>query len=310
MSFQGMGDQVTFKDLRGRITVEYLSPFQLLVPPGIADPAHFTWEVVVSARSVECVVTEWPQADGIKPQRLASIDMLGLRDVSRVRDDLGHVGARVGHGPAGRARRAPAGLHRLREALAAVPAGPHGRDGRRRIPGARGTARAALPRRPGRPPLRPHLRPLLDGAEPLLGPRPDRGRDRDPTHLQPAADADVAGDRPRHALRPRRGGRPGRRGPEGFADGAREAEPGPQAAAAGGGDGAGPVDGAGAAGDPEGPRVGDGDPGRQPGREPLRGRHLFAAWRCCARRICRRCRSRSRTSSRPPARSPTTCCTT
>ena len=74
--------------------MEYLSPFQLLVPPGIADPAHFTWEVVVSARSVESVVSEWPHADGIKPQRLASIDMLGLRDVSEYET----ISATSGHG--------------------------------------------------------------------------------------------------------------------------------------------------------------------------------------------------------------------
>jgi len=43
------GETLKFKDIRGRTVWESLSPFNLLVPPGLDNEDDFPWEIVVRA---------------------------------------------------------------------------------------------------------------------------------------------------------------------------------------------------------------------------------------------------------------------
>lgn len=86
-SLTGTGPQVEIRDLKGQIVLERYSPFNLLPPPGIANPSKFPWEITVDARPLDLVVAEYPAADGMEGQDLASIDLVGLRDTAEYQSE-------------------------------------------------------------------------------------------------------------------------------------------------------------------------------------------------------------------------------
>ena len=83
------GTTLTFKDVRGKITWEALSPFQLIVPPGIEYEDDFPYEIVVRPRTVDSLKQEYgSRADAVEEEMLSAIDLVGIREQPIADSDL------------------------------------------------------------------------------------------------------------------------------------------------------------------------------------------------------------------------------
>jgi hypothetical protein len=76
------GEQPKMRRLNeGRVILEPLSFFNLLVPPGIEDEDLFPWEAVIDAVSIDRLIAEYgDKAEGIEEEPLAALEMLGAKE--------------------------------------------------------------------------------------------------------------------------------------------------------------------------------------------------------------------------------------
>ena len=83
------GTTLTFKDLKGKITWEDLSPFNLIVPPGIDHEDDFPYEIVVRARSIDSLINEYgAKARRVQEETLSAVDLVGIREQPIADSDL------------------------------------------------------------------------------------------------------------------------------------------------------------------------------------------------------------------------------
>lgn len=88
------GRTLQFKDIRGRIVWEPLTPFQLIVPPGIPHEGDFPWEIVVRPRTLDSLKQEYgAKADKIQEETLSAVDLIGVRDAPVADTDLAMASA-------------------------------------------------------------------------------------------------------------------------------------------------------------------------------------------------------------------------
>jgi hypothetical protein len=80
---QMMGQQVPFKSVReGRIVWEPLSPFNMIVAPGIDHERYFPWLIIERPYHLEQIRNLWGNVPGLKEQSLSGIDSgSGARDL-------------------------------------------------------------------------------------------------------------------------------------------------------------------------------------------------------------------------------------
>lgn len=88
------GRTLQFKDIRGRIVWEPLSPFNILVPPGLDTEDDFPWEIVVRPRTVDSLKREYgSKANGIAEEVISAIDLIGIREQPIADSDLAFINA-------------------------------------------------------------------------------------------------------------------------------------------------------------------------------------------------------------------------
>lgn len=76
------GTTLKFKDIRGRTVWEPLSPFNILVPPGLDNEDDFPWEIVVRPRTIDSLKLEYGAAavKNVTEEVISSIDLIGVRE--------------------------------------------------------------------------------------------------------------------------------------------------------------------------------------------------------------------------------------
>lgn len=88
------GKTLQFKDIRGRIVWEPLSPFNLIVPPGLDSEDDFPWEIVVRPRTIDSLRREYgAKADGLAEESISAIDLSGVREQPVADSDLAFASA-------------------------------------------------------------------------------------------------------------------------------------------------------------------------------------------------------------------------
>ena len=88
------GRTLTFKDVKGRVVWEPLSPFQLIVPPGLEHEDDFPWEIVVRPRTIDSLKREYgARADTVEEEMLSAIDLVGIREQPIADSDLAFTSA-------------------------------------------------------------------------------------------------------------------------------------------------------------------------------------------------------------------------
>lgn len=76
------GGKLEFRDVRGRCEWRVWSPTNILPPPGVNHERDFPWLIIEAPVSLQKLRLEFgDKADGLTEQNLASVDMLGLRDI-------------------------------------------------------------------------------------------------------------------------------------------------------------------------------------------------------------------------------------
>jgi len=86
------GETLQFKDIRGRTTWEPLSPFNLIVPPGLDNEDDFPWEIVVRPRTLDSLKMEYgaQATSGIEEQMISAVDLVGIREQPIADSDLAY----------------------------------------------------------------------------------------------------------------------------------------------------------------------------------------------------------------------------
>lgn len=83
---QYYGEDAGLKKIReGRICWDVLSPWNLLPPPGVEEPADFPWELIVRPHTVKTIKDRF--GVDVKPEEIQSMDLLGLDSKGGVTDD-------------------------------------------------------------------------------------------------------------------------------------------------------------------------------------------------------------------------------
>jgi len=81
-NYLGQGTGVQFRDVRGCLDWKVLSPNNILPPPGVVHERDFPWLIIEQPASIEKLRLQYgDKADGLTEQNMASVDMMGLRDV-------------------------------------------------------------------------------------------------------------------------------------------------------------------------------------------------------------------------------------
>ena len=93
------GSTLQFKDIRGRVVWEPLTPFNLIVPPGLDHEDDFPWEIVERPRTVDSLRREFgAKAASLTEESMSAVDLLGVRDTPMSDDQDSSTGGRLeGH---------------------------------------------------------------------------------------------------------------------------------------------------------------------------------------------------------------------
>lgn len=84
-----IGSTLKFKDIKGRIVWEPLSPFNLIIPPGLDNEDDFPYEIVVRPRTLDSLKLEYgSKADDLAAEVLSQIDLVGIREQPMADSDL------------------------------------------------------------------------------------------------------------------------------------------------------------------------------------------------------------------------------